>query len=1361
MKPIKGMFTDAEPYNAPEGFYKVAKNMCLNPFTNTIINEPGNSKLSDNLLGKEIGSIKSGEDYIVIFSIVDYKIHIGIQTGSNYKKVLDYIYASYPGDISGTCFKNEDGDRYVCFTDERNKPKIVNLDRKYTDTVNIEDLFLFPNANIPEIEDLEVLDSGGQLESGMYSFTIAYVSKDKSITDYFIISNPVPITDGTYNTVFNKYDGCPAGSFTGKAIKFKVTKVDSRYEAIRIAVVKYIKGQTVVDEVGDYPISSDEIDIVYNGQNLAPLDILDVTVKSAKYDSVKDILYHNKKLWLLGLTREDRYDIQADANDIVIKWVAEETVALNDIKGSHKDGATVFFKKSFMPDEVYAFYIHWVLNDGTILEGFHIPGREVRMLQIENLYFKENKNITEIFNANPDDFSYLIEDTLIDTDIKWFHTRDTARSDGTMGYWENTNKYPEGFPQLSDKNIRHHKFPSLKELGDWGKPITKNVIAIEDFGEIAGEFEFSGTGLHFKNIVYNNVNNYYYSLDAQNLKIDFLFSGTITVDINLMLTGEFNQGQTEDYISLIVVNEFGNLVEDIGGGVNNNSMSLIVNKKFTVTPGTSIYISYRIDEGTPIVEWGSSFEFGFSFDSLKGILKGHVLGIELTSVNIPSKLQGKVQGYTISYAKRKHNNSRVIAQGCIFEKSHSSYLHPLIDDFVFHGADLFVNGDMPGISPKFLRLNYILTGDKYNKEQTYSINNDKSKTIRAIKNGIYESQKVTFPKTESRFEGKLRSRLNLVGNGHLAHTTFITAIKDAYFDFEHQELVSIGKIFRFTEPQDNHVTYSGDVYLNNYGMRRMPTPFEKINNKIVFTNTTYSYLIYSVNNIGLRHEGTAHYEKYYPKHNIPDDFEYEEFENKLVPDPNDFDNYLMVNSDYRKLNDLNILIPYQRNLITITKYPYRIASSIVATTENIVSGIKRFLPFAYYDMPADRGKAIAINSIGHELLIHMSKSLYKTVESTTLKTTEAEIVLGSNEIFEIAPREMVMSDDSYLGLLDKNATILTPFGYMFCDREKKVIFKIGEGPEEISSIGMQEVFNKILESTLNKQIKENEHTHEIRLLHYPNTSFTYDAKYKRIFFIMYDVGFNDPDLYKGSLINIISSENYINVQESYEEGDYYDSNGLLYKVVVRFPYSSLLQLADFDLTDFNITPKIISYSPLTQGWSSFHTWQPGMLYSNNNKLYSIENQEFWEHNTKEATIFYEVPLDSFIDIILNDDPGIQKKYASVGWKTLDITNDKTPSQGYDKLMVYNSNQCSGVLDIDARFINGFWRFNNFFDKSNTFPFLDENYELIEGSIEDLEWWKQKKFTDRMLILRLIINSNNQKTIHLQEAISNYRQSLRQ
>ena len=175
-------------------------------------------------------------------------------------------------------------------------------------------------------------------------------------------------------------------------------------------------------------------------------------------------------------------------------WVSGYAEALKDIMLDPATGDSLkgyrspkysFKKKSYRRGEVYAFYISFVLKDGTETYAYHIPGRTARSM-IGNGGIKENfgldlgtpGSMKDATGFRPEEFLASAPNAkvyqVVDTSQKVVNT-DTQ----TMAFWENENEeYPNTLDfvkgqveadgsilydlndSLAGTNVRHHRFPT-------------------------------------------------------------------------------------------------------------------------------------------------------------------------------------------------------------------------------------------------------------------------------------------------------------------------------------------------------------------------------------------------------------------------------------------------------------------------------------------------------------------------------------------------------------------------------------------------------------------------------------------------------------------------------------------------------------------------------------------------------------------------------------------------------------------------------------------------------------------------------------------------------------------------------------
>lgn len=432
--------------------------------------------------------------------------------------------------IEGTYKINSNNDLVVYFTDDLNPPRAFNISRQERSLAiegndksklygidpslshkkHIELLNLFPSSGpIPSISLSEVsedpaISEGGGLTTGVYYLALAYVDEDLVATNFLSVSNPVSIIeefDSTRPTT--KIDGAAPGTQTSKAIKWEVSntgKVDYKY--VRPVVVR--KQGTATDA---YRLNDIEIDtiinngVTFNGtENLSAAPLESVIVDTIGYDTAKNIAQLDDVLYLGNTTSNKDIGFQKYANNIKLKAVTKTITEFDtfiasvdnfetgfgtkpvdsfgtssivqeiDDEKSYRSDKLNYRYRGYMRDEVYAFYIAFVLHDGSMSYAYHIPGRDT--------YSGETSKLSYLSSSNP--YSNLAD---LSPHAKMFHVTDTSLNDYDplynrgMNYWENTNEiYPsnenfevwdetsfdtgEAIGDLRNQKVRHHHFPS-------------------------------------------------------------------------------------------------------------------------------------------------------------------------------------------------------------------------------------------------------------------------------------------------------------------------------------------------------------------------------------------------------------------------------------------------------------------------------------------------------------------------------------------------------------------------------------------------------------------------------------------------------------------------------------------------------------------------------------------------------------------------------------------------------------------------------------------------------------------------------------------------------------------------------------
>ena len=412
--------------------------------------------------------------------------------------------------------------------------------RRHKDLLN-----LFPSSGpVPEIQ-LQNINQGGGLWTGAYFLALAYVDQDLVQTNYVTIANPVFVVEDNEGVLpIERYDGAPIKSPSGKSITWAVSNLNTDYEYVRPAVVRKGGGQAQAYQLNDIPLqnlirrdSSGNLKdnyVTFTGlEGFKESSVPEIIVDTVSYDTAKTINQLDGILYLGNLSGQKDLGYQKYANHITLEpeiklldpfdphqitqdvldsgYIATDPLGWNwtnnPILEGYRYSQNLFKFKGYTRDEVYAFYIAFIMNDGTESYAYHIPGRGALQLS------REQSELIPTWNANTNlddggNSTIFVGDgsqwesgdilnpgliQLSDYKGRIFHFYETSGLVGAnnMNYWHNTNEfYPTdvlnrdnwevwdaaaefstsnyagvvdsngNISSLSGRRVRHHHFPS-------------------------------------------------------------------------------------------------------------------------------------------------------------------------------------------------------------------------------------------------------------------------------------------------------------------------------------------------------------------------------------------------------------------------------------------------------------------------------------------------------------------------------------------------------------------------------------------------------------------------------------------------------------------------------------------------------------------------------------------------------------------------------------------------------------------------------------------------------------------------------------------------------------------------------------
>lgn len=674
----RGLQKDTSHQIQPEGSYSFA----LNATNRDLEGENGENLITESAI-QEIIDL---EDYIVInkiymgngrFALLSSHVEeniseIGIfYTDSNKYETIVNDANSIPKDklnfsvgeqIFGT-YRLRRGCQDVIYWVSRNeKPRTFNFSapHKFKNQVgnwvaskfNLQKI----SKTIPEFRNVEVIESGGNLEPGSYNFSVELLDESFNSTGVLNVSPTVKIYNDSESKEYRSIKGSTKSKEefenfpnTLKSIKITLDNLDEDFFYYRVGIICANSGSGEITKVlfSDPKNISDPI-IYATGENFNTVGseedikkIQDVIEGALAIEQLENRL-------LIGNTKgaEIPYcDFQSYASQIQSDCVVKE-VNLTSIedKANQKNSVHEFNDGVFYsPGELYSFGIVYILEGFLETPAYHIPGRN-----------KLDEGI--VFSPQvDDDGNNIVFPMSINNTQEYNYTDSNSCENGN--YWGVDSR---GEP-LVGKKVRHHRFPFRNEILVPRVRSLKNRPLITSFYTlhlgISGELKIP------KDCPSNDPNCgtdefiiFKIRVKYQNSGENFSFS--VTIDPR---TYADNQNLTYQL--------------DLDQGFENHQINDFQNIELEVTDGDGEYHSINSTEGIVAL---SNYFLGtvdintnineFKHTSQKEDFKTKGFGIKFSNIKKPPAVNGReVIGYYIVRHKREERDKSILDSGVAFQ----------------------------------------------------------------------------------------------------------------------------------------------------------------------------------------------------------------------------------------------------------------------------------------------------------------------------------------------------------------------------------------------------------------------------------------------------------------------------------------------------------------------------------------------------------------------------------------------------------------------------------------------------------------------------------------------------------------------
>jgi len=1341
MNTNKGLVLDGYKTDTPDKKWNHARNVLLTDDKMSVRTEPGFTKQFD-VVGDLIGSIDTPENIISFFSIIENDItKLAVYKDAELLFKTQFIPIS-GNPIFGTYTYNgimeliivwangvaDDSDemRYFnCTTPQ------VELDANKEILTDLECQKTLSNSNLNKvIYNIVQRPTGGTLKAGTYFIAANYMIDDYNETNYSYISDPF-YTLGLDNNNKNGVCGFKFDSVTPCSLKVNITFENQLYKYVNLAIIYFNGTVSIVKKLSKLKINNRNglftVDtVITNIDNLESLDLDSIMIKMNPYIKTNEISTIKNKLVLGGVKTADSFEYfaQQAANKIYFEtqidaWTSAKEYAPVDFT----------FHKSFQEDEVYAFYAGFKYIKGGYISINHIPNTHILP---SNIPMAESSKLlipsTNDEEYYDDDFPQLPNQNVRHHRIRNFYQNamKTAayiiHGNNTMSLVAGSNQYRYMYAlNLNDaaNNIR----PINIKIS--GTDFLMNGCRITKQDYSSDNLSLRGNIKLFDNFKNSDIN------EPLTVSIFALTSQDFTNTLELDVT-DLTPDYTANILPQSVIddpNRFGRIFEyelimDIG--VPLNQYAIVISSQH-----------YQVDSIENV-----NTSIGTLTSSMLPTNREFTLRLNVNNIEIPDEFKDVCVGVDIFCAKRTMTNSRIIDQDVIHTRFWNDTMpygqqadpnDPNTDLYQEDKNDLYSKGHAFSLLYSKANLNSIASLDVY----AYDASKGASVNPVITNKGFTFVYPRTIGKTPTNFV--IADSLGYIKNNNIVHNNvrgesaikittqmrsilpieygdtyetprsyymqfvfyfvnYISSNTNFYSNYRNQELVKLGSI-----DVDNII--EGDVfYYQGYNIRLsrlsadlITLPTDDTDETNIMTNMLL-YPIKSQYNLAARYSGNDIQERVYP-HSTFDE---------IMDVPTIYDNF--INSDTN--NGFNVGFNKRCDFYTYVNGHSKKNDSVnlslipVSNTQGDESKVFNWRYFAlnsYKQLPFNKGMIMAILSDGIKLFIQTRFGLFvASIKDVLGVNDQQKTYLGTGDIFDRDPEEVIADKDGYIGCEHKFATTVNEAGYFVVDAMKKKIFWVSQNNICISDLDATKFFN----DQLSQETIDNPYSYlnGIRLVS--------DNINKRVLFINNHTNTTLSFSPKGSIWVAFH--------------DYGVFMGLSNRVNT-FYYSKKMNLVGSPPAEIN------TISLHAQG----------------------NNENFGRYADYIANPIDANIKPSFIDVVFSSEQIPDKLLQSIIWKSDIIKNGITSyTDTIDFIMAYSRTQSTGIVPIvkansfyfedTALLKNDLWYFNDINDNvlDDTVAIFD-NALMPTANVDKTKkaWYNRSKFIGDIFVVRFGLSSN--------------------
>jgi len=1362
----KFLHLDSHPIEQPENSYRYA----LNAMTQNgkFVNEYGNALCAELPTGYSIIGHTYATDSTILLLASANNSAIARLSNCQLTVLLEEpsLNFSLLHQMKKVIFRIRRGcEEVIYFTDDYNPPRTINLSKleDYYDSgvFNPDKIKLIDDVTIPEIS-ASVNDYGGSLRLGTYNFAIRYLDEDLNPTHWIDSTPTVAIYD---ESVFATYVGIDGGidiqtdptnglPATSKSITLEIGNLDSSFVYYQIAV---IAANSNTGEPSSYLVSpeipiSQSIYVVDGGTNgFTETTAEELAIPKQDIQQVRTMEIAENRLMLANYkgTKVDFAALQRAASQVFTTYEIEEVPSKDAlIKGNPKNPNTLYEKMSEMGDEVKAYGVVYVFDNGYETPAFHIPGRpanvnpETCQLITGGNGFIPGPSIPTQWDTSPinewsEDLRHVVNDPDDYTagDLKRWQVYNTANritpTTGVMGYHELENStYPDirdcngnsiwGVDvcgnELTGKKIRHHRMPDrrLQKQYDYDDDVIRLI------------------GVRFHNIAYPDpriVGHYIVTAERTEENktvldkgVSFRYEGCS----DLVAFSYMREIPNDNPFQFIATPRFLYQNEMLSGYLKvegdmriqtTNSATDI--KELTGASQDDIYFGYREIRCTSVAVQQDQLNYAVRGNiKLGAVSKDTVEGVELANMSMTNNINAyhtyellPQHAYTsIKTYKDVYSNLFNLK----YYKIHAGMLDNQSSNLIF-GGDAFIS-------------EFRLMDTKIRDIQESSWANVAG--IAAIVGALVITA-VTLGVAAPAAGVAIAVALTATAAAYVGITASAVSI--------HTKLIKDGIYEECLSDQD----LDGAVQ-DQFGF------LDSLDKKVIlFTEEFRNLWVESEINVALRYASNQECGTYYQTGDVFNfikdkttyyNTEEKEFQVKPVLCPEIY----LYNKDYSRYNRqksfFSLPVAFDYCTECLEEFPNRITWSQTSLNEQQADALKIFLANDVQDFPGRYGEITNIIRKGEKVYVTTTDMLFYVPQNLQERiNSDLVTYIGTGDFLAIPPREVVDSELGAVGCVDSTSTISTPYGTVILDSRDGVVYVLSDKLKAISLNGLDDFFrdNLRLQST---QTPNPAHPHGVGYITY------YDAEEDRLIITKKD--FTPKKL---------SSRSFLVYNE--QTGYWFLNTG------------STLEYVDVnDRRYFDNYSWTISYDMLSDKWISFHSYLPNYAFYNKRTFFTSNGDSVWIHNNKELfNSYYGNNYPHVLEVVDRVDETVKFQYIELHTEAIKDSVEQRFIT-FDQLWGYTNRQSTGLqslrpLSVDFDYVSDYakdeygiikidkrertWHIPELYDyvtdtdvpvaTGAIVPYKEPNADAVDFS---KDWSQLENFRDKYLSIRFILNLNN-------------------